>query len=231
MPTDHVIPPPTWMGKDTPTSSNWPTSRSLGMLSKAESPMTAANRNRKYSSTQNGSRPLDSSRSLRRSRSFSHSISKRRVTRDMVGWAMLASARPRRRFSPTLTANWPPWDSTQARRDTMTLSSERSHWPPPGITANTTTLTVTAPKTWQSSRFIDTSVRTCKPNRTQKKAARLASPRRKDITRTARDSKTTYNSWHSTPITASSTTSTHASKKRTQIQTCTLIKWTTPMDT
>ena len=83
------------------------TSRSLGIWSNDEPPMTAAKRNRNYSNTQKGSSPLNSRRNVHRSKAFSQSTSRRRVTKGMAGCAMLANARPRRRFSPTLTAHRP----------------------------------------------------------------------------------------------------------------------------
>ena len=136
--------------------------------------MTAAKRNRKYSNTQKGSSPLNSRRNVRRSKSFSQSTSRRRVTKGMAVCAMLANARPRRRFSPTLTAHRPAWDSTQARTETTILSSERSHSPPPGIAASTTILTVRASKMWQSTRFNDPSMRTCRPNRSPAESRSLS---------------------------------------------------------
>ena len=86
--------------KNALTNSKSITSRSLDILSNDEPPMTAAKRNRKYSNTQKGSSPLNSCRNVRRSKSFSQSTTRRRVTKGMVGCAMLANARPRRRFSP-----------------------------------------------------------------------------------------------------------------------------------
>ena len=162
-------PPPPTRKKQTNQHNikqNEPTSRSPGILSKAESSITAANRKRKYSRMLNGSSPLDSSMNFRRNRSVSHSASKRRVTRGIAGCATLAGARPKSRFPPTLTAARPRYDSTQDSRDITTLRRDRSHSLPPGITASTTTFTDSPSKIWQSSLRIAPSTWTCNPKRT-----------------------------------------------------------------
>ena len=130
------------------------------MLLEAESSITADNRKRKYSRMLNGSGPLDSSMNLRRNRSVNHSLSKRRVTSGIEGCATLARARPKRKLSPTLTADSPRYDSMQDSRDNTTLGRERSQSLPPGITANTTTLTARPSKMWQSTLRIAPSTRT-----------------------------------------------------------------------